>query len=70
MKLLPGILLAVLGTVLVAFSVFAIAYRLPASLDDRAVFLIAVFVAGSAFEFLGVRDFLRARRLTSNTSVA
>ena len=70
MKLLPGILLVVLGTALVAFAVFAVAYRLPASLDDRAVLLIAVFVAGSAFELLSVRDLLRAKRLTSNTSVA
>jgi hypothetical protein len=69
MKLLPGILLVVFGTVFVAFSFLAVAYRLPASLDDRAVFLIAVFVAGGAFEFLGARDLLRAKRLTSNTSL-
>lgn len=68
MKLLPGILLVLLGMVFVAFSVLAIAYKLPASLDDRAVMLIALFVAGGAFEFLGVRDLLRAKRSTSTTS--
>ena len=70
MKLLPGIILVVLGTVFVAFSVLAIAYKMPSSLDGRAAMLIALFVAGGAFEFLGVRDLLRAKRLTSHTSVA
>jgi hypothetical protein len=59
MKLVPGIFLVVLGTVLIAFSVL-IAYKLPSSFGSRTM-LIAFFLAGGAFEFLGARDLLRAK---------
>ena len=70
MRLLPGISLMVLGSVFVAFAVFAFAYAFPSSLDGRALFLISLLVAGGVFEILGVRDFVRAKRQTSNLSAA
>jgi hypothetical protein len=70
MKLIPGILLVVLGTLFVAFAVFATAFAMPSSLDGRAVMLMALVVAGVALEFLGVRDLLRARRSAAPATAA
>jgi hypothetical protein len=62
MKLLPGISLIVLGTLFIAFPFAAFAMAPPSSLDGRAIFLIALCVAGAVFEALGVRDLVRAKR--------
>ena len=70
MKLLPGISLLVLGTVFVVFAFVAFAIGMPTSLDGRAVFLIALLVAGNVFEALGVRDLVRAKRVALSTPAA
>ena len=70
MKLLPGISLLVMGSVFLTFSIIAFTVSPPSSLDGRAVLLIASFVAGGAFQGLGVRDLVRAKRLASGISSA
>ena len=70
MKQLPGISLFALGSVFILFAVLAFAYAMPSSLDGRAVLLIALFAGGVVFEVLGVRDLLRAKRLTSHILAA
>ena len=70
MKLLPSISLMVFGAVFLAFALGAFAYAPPTSLDGRAVFLVALLIAGGAFEALGLRDLIRAKRLASSMSAA
>jgi len=59
MKLFSGVSLIVAATMFLSFSLVAFTIAMPQSFNDRAVFLLALTVAGVVLGAIGLKDLRR-----------
>ena len=62
MKLLSGISLIVAATVFLTFALVALTVAMPQTFNDRALFLLALSIAGVVLGTIGIKDLRRVSR--------